>query len=653
MMLQWCAVVAVLFALVGHSRSQPEAASFLAELEGRSIQECNKLVEASWKYETDITEQHSNERLRAQLEKAKWDREKWNHVQEKWGDRWQDLKDPFLKRQFRFHSVLGIAALPKDKLERYSKVTTEMQEIYSKAKICDYRRAEVCTLRLEPNITKVLKESRDFDELQHVWTAWRQQSGGKMMPLYKEFVELANEAARLNKFDNMAEMVLYSYESDDFKEQVKGLWEQLKPLYQQLHAYMRRKLRDVYGSAKVGSTGGIPAHLLGNMWGQSWTHLYDIAKPFPNKQSPDVSEAMLRQGYTPERMFQLSDDFFKSLNLTAMPENFWRRSIFERAQGREMVCHPSAWDFCNGRDFGIKQCTDVNMEYLITTHHEMGHIQYFLQYKDQPLIFREGANPGFHEAVGDVMALSVATPGNLHRLGLLEADDLTKFDDETDINYLLLVALEKVAFLPFGLLMDVWRWDVFSGDSTPETWNDDWWKLRWEIQGLEPPTHRGAEDFDPGAKFHIAGQVPYIRYFVSFILQFQFHKALCLKAGQFEEGNAKLPLHHCNIYNSKDAGNAMSRMLALGASRPWPEALQQLTGSPHIDASVLREYFRPLEAWLREDNAEHGEHVGWEDEGAGPFMRQILDNGGGVPLANLAAVIATALCVQWWSYVLL
>ncbi|XP_050709659.1 angiotensin-converting enzyme-like isoform X2 [Eriocheir sinensis] len=594
---------------------EAEARSFLKEIDERGSKECTKATMASWNYASDITEKHKKEKAAAQLKFASWEKEAWERVQE-WDGRWQKLRDPFLRRQFKFMSVLGTAALQKKELEQYNSIVTEMTTIYSTAKICDYKKkksnVQNCKLSLEPDLTRILRTSRDYAELEHVWKQWRSESGRRMRDHYQLFVQLANRAAKLNGFENMGDMWLYPYESETFRGDVQHLWDQLKPLYQQLHAYVRRKLREYYGEDKVGRRGPIPAHLLGNMWSQSWAHIYDLAIPYPGKTSVDVTPQMVAQGYNARKMFELSDEFFVSLNLTRMPQEFWEHSIIEKPQGRELVCHASAWDFCNGKDFRIKQCTLVTMKDLIIVHHEMGHIQYDLQYQHLPLVFRGGANPGFHEAVGDVLALSVATPKHLQKVGLLEE---VEESDEADINFLMNMALDKITFLPFGYLIDRWRWDVFSGKTQPKDWNCAWWKLRYEIQGIKPPVMRSEYDFDPGAKYHMPANVPYIRYFVSFVVQFQFHKALCMKAGEYDPQDPAKPLHKCDIYRSTEAGNALGDMLQLGSSKEWPDAMEELTGGRVMDASVIREYFMPLEMWLKQDNEKHGEFVGWEADG--------------------------------------
>ncbi|PIK47773.1 putative angiotensin-converting enzyme isoform X4 [Apostichopus japonicus] len=340
----------------------------------------------------------------------------------------------------------------------------------------------------------------------------------------------------------------------------------------------------------------------GNMWAQSWSGLLDLVEPFPGKPSVDITPNLVSKGYTPLQMFQVSDEFFKSLGLIEMPEEFWNKSLIEKpTDGRTVVCHASAWDFLNQVDFRIKQCTDLTMDDFITIHHEMGHVEYFLQYKDQPVVYRDGANPGFHEAVGDVLALSVSTPVHLQAVDLL--DEIAE-DDEADINYLMSVALDKIAFLPFGYLMDLWRWDIFDGTTLPENYNRDWWKLRLDYQGIIPPTTRTETDFDPAAKYHIPADVPYIRYFISFVIQFQFHKSLCDAAGRTG------PLYKCDIYESMEAGKLLGDMLKTGSSKPWPDAMEAITGQREMSALPLVEYFQPLIDWLEVEN--QGETLGWD-----------------------------------------
>lgn len=429
-----------------------------------------------------------------------------------------------------------------------------MQKIYSTAKICSLEDKKNCTLALEPELTNILATSRDASKLKHVWVEWRKAVGTNLKNLFEEYVDLSNEAARLNNFTNNAENWLESYEDKTFRQQVESLWEQLKPLYLQIHAYIRFKLRQTYGKEIVSEKGPIPAHLLGNMWAQRWRNIASFTLPYPEKQAEDLTEELRRQNYTAEKIFRTSESFFKSINLTAMPDSFWERSILVKPTDREIVCHASAWDFYDGKDFRIKQCTQVTMEHFTTAHHEMGHIEYFLQYKDQPVVYRRGANPGFHEAVGDLISLSVESRQHLRKIGLLKSKE---DDQESILNNLFEIGLEKIVFLPFGYLMDLWRWSVFEGTIPAKDYNCKWWELREKYQGVEPPINRTDQDFDPAAKYHIIAGVPYIRYFVSFVVQFQFHRAVCEKAGQYNPNDPSKPLHECDIYGNTNAGNAL------------------------------------------------------------------------------------------------
>ncbi|GFG28485.1 hypothetical protein Cfor_07332, partial [Coptotermes formosanus] len=410
-------------------------------------------------------------------------------------------------------------------------------------------------------------------------------------------------------FRNAAEYWLFPYESPTFRYELEGVWEEVRPLYELLHAYVRRKLRDLYGPDKLSRKAPLPAHVLGDMWGQSWSNILDVTIPYPGKNFLDVTTEMVQQGYTPVTMFRLAEEFYVSLNMSILPPEFWGGSIIEEQPDRVIICQPSAWDFCNRRDYRIKMCTQVTMKDLVTAHHEMAHIQYFLEYRHQPKVFRDGANPGFHEAVGEAVALSIASPRHLQDLGLIQGsvDDVPH-----NINSLFALALDKLPFLPFSLVMDEWRWDIFEGSITSDQYNCHWWRLREKFSGIKPPVLRSEIDFDPGSKYHIAANIPYIRHFVGTVLQFQLHSALCKAAGQFDpqQPNTK-PLFKCDIYRSKEAGKLLKDMMRLGSSVPWTEALYVATGETRLNGSHIREYFRPLEEWLRNENLRTNEYVGW------------------------------------------
>jgi peptidyl-dipeptidase A len=385
----------------------------------------------------------------------------------------------------------------------------------------------------------------------------------------------------------------------EFEQETLRLWEQVEPLYDALHCHVRAELAEHYGEDKVREGQPIPAHLLGNMWAQDWANLYNLLEPYPGVAELNVDRALKEQNYTPQQMVRSAEQFYVSLGLPVLPETFWERSLFSKPSDREVICHASAWGLEGGKDLRIKMCINETYEDLRTIYHELGHNYYQRAYSDQPPVFRDGAHSGFHEAIGDTVTLSM-TPDYLEKVGLITSATVS---DEAVINRQMLQALDSIAFLPFGKLIDEWRWGVFSGRIGPEDYNKAWWGLRTRYQGVAPPVERTEEHFDPGAKYHIPANTSYTRYFLARILQFQFQRALCETAG-FDG-----PLHECSVYGSKAAGEKLQAMLAAGASEPWQDTLAKLTGTREMDATAIIDYFQPLMTWLEEQNS--GRSCGW------------------------------------------
>lgn len=476
-------------------------------------------------------------------------------------------------------------------------IATNLQSIYGKGK---------GTLEGKPvngsDIEAAMGESRDPDALKEMWASWHDNVGAPMKDDYARMVDIANQGARELGFKNVGAMWRSQYDmsADEFAALTEKLWQQVKPLYDDLHCYTRTKLNEKYGDAVQAKTGPIRADLLGNMWAQEWGNIYDVVAPAGvGDIGYDVTELLKAKQYDPLKMVKGGEAFFSSLGFAPLPETFWQRSQFTKPADREVICHASAWDVDNKDDIRIKMCMRVNGDDFQTVHHEMGHNIYQRAYKAQTTLFRNGANDGFHEAIGDFIALSV-TPGYLVKLGLLDKEPST----DGDMPLLLQQAMDKVAFLPFGLLIDKWRWNVFNGNIKPEEYNKAWWDLRTKYQGVSSPVERTAADFDPGAKNHVPTSVPYVRYFLARILQFQFHKAACDQAGFTG------PLHRCSIAGNAEVGAKFKAMLEMGASKPWPEALKTFTGTDQMDASAMLAYFAPLKEWLDKQN--EGKSCGWE-----------------------------------------
>ena len=506
-----------------------------------------------------------------------------------------------LRRKLWLLKLSLAAPAPSNAAERkeLTDITAGMQSTYGKGKYCPEGPAGKCLSDVD--IIRIMAKSRDPKRLLEVWRGWHAIAPPMRQP-YARFVELANKGAREMGFPDVGAMWRSSYDMppDNFAAELDRLWGQVQPLYDALHAHVRARLREKYGPDAVPADGPIPAHLLGNLWAQQWGNIYKLVKPPTGVPGFDLTAMLKARKLDEKEMVRYGERFFTSLGFERLPQTFWERSLFSKPADRDVVCHASAWDLDNQDDLRIKMCIEINEEDFSTIHHELGHNFYQRAYKHLPPLHLGSANDGFHEAVGDTIALSV-TPEYLQQIGLL--DKLPP--PEGDLGLLMKMALDKVAFLPFGLVVDQWRWKVFSGDVKPGDYNKAWWELRKKYQGVAPPVERSEADFDPAAKYHVPSNVPYTRYFLAHILQFQFFRAMCREAGFTG------PLHRCSFYGNKAAGAKLQKMLEMGLTRPWPEALETLTGEKQMDATAILDYFAPLKKWLDMENRRSGAKVGY------------------------------------------
>lgn len=532
----------------------------------------------------------------------------WTSAVVKEAAKFNDVKvDDETRRALRILKVGQTLPAPDgpDKRAELAKISSSLEAMYGAGKYCPEgveKGSEEC--RSLNDLEDVIDNSRDPEALLEAWKGWRTISP-PMRDDYVRFVELGNEGAATLGFNNLGELWRAGYDMSpaDFTTEVERLWGQVEPLYEELQCYVRGELQSEYGSGQFGEDNLIPAHLLGNMWSQEWGNVYPLVQPYPGASNLDVKAAMDEKEWTPRDMVESAEGFYESLGLRSLPDSFWKQSMLTKPEDRDVVCHASAWDMDMKGDVRIKMCIEVNEEDLATIYHELGHLYYDLAYNALPPVFQSGAHDGFHEAIGDAVVLSM-TPKYLAEVGLVEeAPD----NEEALINQQMKTALDKIAFLPFGLLIDQWRWQVFSGDIDPEQYNSAWWELRERYQGIKAPEPRSEEHFDPGAKYHIPGNTPYTRYFLARILQFQFHRAMCEAAGH--EG----PLHECSVYDNEEAGERFWAMMEKGQSQTWQETLAELTGKPEMDASAIIDYYQPLMAWLKEKNERR--QCGWTASG--------------------------------------
>ena len=508
-----------------------------------------------------------------------------------------ELPEDLRRKLLLLKTSMGVAAPADPALQaELSDITTGMESAYGRGAYCPGGEAACLSL---PEMERLFADNRDTDELLDIWIGWRTVSPPYRND-YARFVELANAGARDLGFADLGELWRSGYDMPPaaFIEELERLWAQVRPLYEALHCHVRAELADEYGTAVVPPGEPIPAHLLGNMWSQSWSNIYDIVGPDRADPGYDLTRLLASNRVDELEMVRYGERFFSSLGFDPLPDTFWDRSLFVQPVDRDVVCHASAWDLDYESDIRIKMCIGINDEDFVTIHHELGHNYYQRAYQRQSPLHRTSANDGFHEGIGDTIALSI-TPEYLAEVGLLNRVPPA----DRDLGLLLRLALDKVAFLPFGLMVDQWRWKVFAGEIAPEAYNEGWWDLRTEYQGIRPPVPRSEADFDPGAKYHVPANTSYTRYFLAHILQFQFHRALCEVAGV--DG----PLHRCSIFGSEEAGARLNAMLEMGASQPWPDALEAMTGERTMDATAILDYFAPLQAWLDEQNADRT--CGW------------------------------------------
>ena len=513
--------------------------------------------------------------------------------------RFNDLDLPEdLQRKLTLLKTSLAAVAPSDAAlqQELSEIMAEMESTYGAGEYCPEGEEDCVDL---PAMERMFADVRETDELLDIWKGWRSVSP-PMRAQYQRFVELANAGAVELGFADVGDMWRSGYDMppDAFTAELERLWDQVRPLYESLHCHVRAELSEEYGTAVVPPDEPIPAHLLGNMWSQTWANVTDLVGPTRQGPGYDLTRLLQREQVDALEMVRYGERFFSSLGFEPLPATFWERSLFIQPADRDVVCHASAWDLDSQSDLRIKMCIGINDEDFVTIHHELGHNYYQRAYSTQDPLYQTSANDGFHEGIGDTIALSI-TPEYLVKVGLLDRAPSA----ENDIGLLLRQALDKIAFLPFGLLVDQWRWKVFSGEIGPDAYNQGWWDLRKQYQGIRPPVPRSEADFDPGAKYHVPANTPYTRYFLAHILQFQFHRALCDVAGI--DG----PLHRCSIFESEEAGARLKTMLEMGASRPWPEALEAIAGTREMDATAILDYFAPLAAWLDEQN--EGRSCGW------------------------------------------
>ncbi|ELT90797.1 hypothetical protein CAPTEDRAFT_185362 [Capitella teleta] len=613
-------VLCAIISIVGGSREK-EAIQWVKDYSLLTDDAMHTWNTVNWNYQTNITkenEQAATEqrgRISSFLAQVNENASHFDDV---------IFTDNITKRVFHFlRRNTGKGIVDSSIIRRMGELRYKMMRQTNSARI---RRLN-CTSEVDCELDRIgyrdaMGEVKEPEELKYMWEKMMDAAAKPNLEIYPEFIDLKNKVAQSSGFNNRAEDLLFYYDDEDFEEQCLVLWKEVLPLYQKLQNFVRHHLKQVYSEVEFPDSGHIPVHLLGGSMGAFWQHLYKDIEPFSNKSRVSFGDELLAKNYTSKGIYKQAESFFVSLGYDPLPAQFWEDSMFEKPiDGREVICGASAWDFGKNGESRIKHCGTVTEMTFNTAHHELGHIYYFKAYAELPHRLRQGANPGFHEAIGDCISLSTETSHYLHHVHLvdkptndegqtfpqntLKTGDVHLFPSEADVNFLLRQALYKLAIMPFSLLVDTWRYSVYRGETLPHEYNKNWWNLRCKIQGVSPPSPRSSSDFDPAELSHISSDTPYLRYFVSLILQFQFHEALCQEAGH--QG----PLYTCDIYQSKEAGAKLWSLMELGASKPWSEALQMIAGTRKMNAQPVLEYFKPLSDWL---DAQNFPRVTWDEE---------------------------------------
>ncbi|ODN03594.1 Angiotensin-converting enzyme [Orchesella cincta] len=595
--------------------TETEALTFLQDIDHESRELSFKKSSASWEQDLDMASEEKA-KLNSELigKRIAYNKELWKRAAIY---PWETFRNRTIRRVFKSLLGGGNDALPDKTQQELNEIGGRMSKIYSTATVCPYNKdgvkpnEEECTLT-QSDVESKLAEAEDYKEAKYYWKVWHDavKDIGKDYP---RFVEILNEAAILNDYPDAQEYYMAQYETDFLNLRAHEIMGRVYPLYEQLHAYARRKLRTHYKDHEgdISEDGPIPIHVFKNLYAQKWLRIYDILVPYPELPKIDIGAEMERQGYTPKKMFEDADDFYQSIGFEKLRKEFWETSVIERDPEKQMACHATAWDMSDRKSFRIRMCTKVEMSDYITIFHELGHVHYYMQYANRHTQLAEGANPGFHEAIGDTIAFSINSVSYLQKMGLLSKE--YKNVGKHAINQLLLHSLSFFVDTPWVLSLEQWRWDVLAGKIKPKDYNCHWWKLRHHFQGVTPSTSRKPSDFDPASKYHIPNDAQYINYFVAKILTFQFHEALCIAAKQYDPDDPSKPLHDCSIYGSKEAGKQFADMLRIGSSVPWQDALEIVTGVRDLNAEPILNYYKPLYDWLVKENAKYNETVGWQN----------------------------------------
>ncbi len=507
--------------------------------------------------------------------------------------------DPIIARKLALLAVAVRSPAPpsSDQAGQWADLRTRLVARYNQQRVVDGERM----LGSYGEVRHAMETTRDPEALLHLWHEWH-AVGHDLEDDYARYVALSRQGAQSLGFHDVGELwrSVYDMSPTEMAADTERLWAEIRPLYAALHCHTRAALSKAYGAGVQAPAGPIRIELTRNPMGMYWVGAYDLLATGLPTPGYDLDHLLESHPSSGEALAHYADRFWTSTGLPAMPASFWTRSLFDKPSDRTVACSGSAAIVGDPTDVRLKMCVGNNALDFSTVHHEVGHAVYALAYQEQPYLFRGAANDAFHEAVADLGALSI-TPAYLQAIGIITPAEALGADQ--DLGLLLRMALQRVTFLPFSLIVDRWRWQVYAGAVPPAQYDATWWSLVAQYQGLMPGETRPEGSFDIAALPHITSDISYIRYFYAYLIEFQLFKAACDAAGWTG------PLHRCSLYGNAAAGAHLRPMLAMGASRPGADALEAGTGARRVSAEGLLAYFAPLRAYLDAQNQER--QCGW------------------------------------------
>ncbi|XP_075170478.1 angiotensin-converting enzyme-like [Haematobia irritans] len=449
-----------------------------------------------------------------------------------------------------------------------------------------------------PDIQRIVATTNDPAELKYYWDAWREKNTVWSAVNFYTIIEAMKKSAEL--LDRPVLDLYYSgYNVEEFLKEMDRVMEELKPTYQQMHAFIRRELHKKYGSDVIDENGPIPHHLFEQVLAQAWKEGSIIEDYFPFKELPAYDGFV--KNFNSKKMLNDSQDFYKSLGFSDLDEDFLKNRIKEEDESESLNgCRDNIMDITP--KVYMEYCRKVDFRKFMQMHGYVGRIHYAQEKKNLPAFFFHAYDLEY--PVGEAVILSASTPKHLQTIGL--AKDF-KFTEKTLMNRLFRMGIHTILNIPEFYVQSKIVSELLKGTVDMDTVNKRYWKLMEDYAGVEPPSDREEGSIDFPYKFYLDVEENHqTKKFVSEILGYQFYKALCQKSG--DQGQ----LHNCDFYGNKDVGNVLKSMMSLGSTKSFKDVISKiLTDNTSLCANPLVEYYTPILDWVKTLNEQNKVKIGW------------------------------------------